>query len=234
LLEINRITVKYGEICVLEKISLNLLGNQISSVFGANGAGKSTLLKTISGLLHPIEGEITFMNIQINRLECFQIVNLGIVRVPEGRKIFPSLTVLDNLEMGPYPFKAKMYRKKTLEKVYELFPILKERKNQIAGTLSGGEQQMLAIARGLMGIPKLLMLDEPSLGLSPLFVKAIFETIKQIRAQGTAVLLVEQNIYHALLLSDKAYVLENGKIFLEGAGKELLGNEYIKKAYLGI
>jgi len=234
LLEINRITVKYGEICVLEKISLNLLGNQISSVLGANGAGKSTLLKTISGLLHPIEGEITFMNIQINRLECFQIVNLGIVRVPEGRKIFPSLTVLENLEMGSYPFKAKMYRKKTLEKVYELFPILKERKNQIAGTLSGGEQQMLAIARGLMGIPKLLMLDEPSLGLSPLFVKAIFETIKQIRAQGTAVLLVEQNIYHALLLSDKAYVLENGKIFLEGAGKELLGNEYIKKAYLGI
>lgn len=234
MLEINRITVKYGEICVLEKISLNLLGNQISSVLGANGAGKSTLLKTISGLLHPIEGEITFMNIQINRLECFQIVNLGIVRVPEGRKIFPSLTVLENLEMGSYPFKAKMYRKKTLEKVYELFPILKERKNQIAGTLSGGEQQMLAIARGLMGIPKLLMLDEPSLGLSPLFVKAIFETIKQIRAQGTAVLLVEQNIYHALLLSDKAYVLENGKIFLEGAGKELLGNEYIKKAYLGI
>jgi branched-chain amino acid transport system ATP-binding protein len=234
LLDVNHLIVKYGEICVLEGISLNVQENQIVSVLGANGAGKSSLLKAVSGILHPASGEITFLNTPITRLECHQVVNLGLVRVPEGRKLFPSLTVLENLELGSYPPQAKMLRKKSLEKVNDLFPILRERKNQVAGTLSGGEQQMLAIARGLMSVPKLLMLDEPSLGLSPLFVKTIFEIVKQISTQGTTVLLVEQSIYHALLLSDNGYVMENGKIVLEGRGKELLQNEYVRKAYLGI
>jgi branched-chain amino acid transport system ATP-binding protein len=234
LLDVHHLTVKYGEICVLEGISLSVQRNQIVSVLGANGAGKSTLLKAVSGLLHPVSGEITFLNIPITRLECDQVVNLGLVRVPEGRKLFPSLTVLENLELGSYPSKAKRMRKESLEKVNDLFPILRERKTQLAGTLSGGEQQMLAIARGLMSLPKLLMLDEPSLGLSPLFVKTIFEIVKEISKQGTTVLLVEQNIYHSLQLSDNGYVMENGKIVLEGRGKELLEDEYIKKAYLGI
>jgi branched-chain amino acid transport system ATP-binding protein len=154
--------------------------------------------------------------------------------VPEGRKIFPSLTVLENLELGSYHSKAKAMRKESLANVYDLFPILRERTNQAAGTLSGGEQQMLAIARGLMSVPGLLMLDEPSLGLAPILVKSIFDIIKQINHQGTTVLLVEQNIYHSLLLSDKGYVMENGKIVLEGKGKELLESEYVRKAYLGI
>ena len=224
----------YGDIRVIEDVSLRVQGNQIVSVLGANGAGKTTLLRAISGFLHPVSGEITFLNIPITRLECNQIVHLGLVRVPEGRKIFPSLTVLENLELGSYHSKAKAMRKESLANVYDLFPILRERTNQIAGTLSGGEQQMLAIARGLMSVPGLLMLDEPSLGLSPILVKSIFDIIKQINHQGTTVLLVEQNIYHSLLLSDKGYVMENGKIVLEGKGKELLESEYVRKAYLGI
>jgi branched-chain amino acid transport system ATP-binding protein len=231
---VRNLTVKYGEICVLDGISLTVRERQVVSVLGANGAGKSSLLKAFSGLLHPASGEIIFLNTPITRLECHQVVNLGLVRVPEGRKLFPSLSVLENLELGSYLSRAKMMRKSSLEKVSDLFPILRTRKSQPAGTLSGGEQQMLAIARGLMSVPKLLMLDEPSLGLSPIFVKTIFEIVKQVSAEGTTVLLVEQNIYEALLLSDKGYVLENGKIVLEGRGKELLGNEYVKKAYLGI
>ncbi len=234
MLDVHQLTVKYGEICVLEGISLSVERNQIVSVLGANGAGKSTLLKTVSGFLRPVSGEITFLNIPITRLECDQVVNLGLVRVPEGRKLFPSLTVLENLELGSYNSKAKRVRKRSLEKVNELFPILRERKSQLAGTLSGGEQQMLAIARGLMSLPTLLMLDEPSLGLSPLFVKTIFEIVKEISKQETTVLLVEQNIYHSLLLSDNGYVMENGRIVLEGRGKELLENEYVRKAYLVI
>jgi len=174
------------------------------------------------------------LNIPITRLDCSRIVDLGLVRVPEGRKIFPSLTVLENLELGSYHAKAKAMSKESLAKVYDLFPVLRQRKDQVAGTLSGGEQQMLAIARGLMSVPGLLMLDEPSLGLSPILVKGIFDIIKQIRDQGMTVLLVEQNIYHSLLLSDKGYVIENGRIVLEGEGKELLESEYVRKAYLGI
>ena len=174
------------------------------------------------------------MNIPITQLDCSRIVDLGLVRVPEGRKIFPSLTVLENLELGSYHAKAKAMSKESLAKVYDLFPVLRQRKDQVAGTLSGGEQQMLAIARGLMSVPGLLMLDEPSLGLSPILVKGIFDIIKQIRDQGMTVLLVEQNIYHSLLLSDKGYVIENGRIVLEGEGKELLESEYVRKAYLGI
>jgi len=224
----------YGDVRVIEDVSLRVQGKQVVSVLGANGAGKTTLLRAISGFLHPVSGEITFLNIPIARLECHQIVHLGLVRVPEGRKIFPSLTVLENLELGSYHSKAKAMRKASLANVYDLFPILRERTNQAAGTLSGGEQQMLAIARGLMSVPGLLMLDEPSLGLAPILVKSIFDIIKQINHQGTTVLLVEQNIYHSLLLSDQGYVMENGKIVLEGKGKELLESEYVRKAYLGI
>ena len=234
MLDVHQIAVMYGDVRVIEDVSLRVQGNQIVSVLGANGAGKTTLLRAISGFLHPVSGEITFLNIPITRLECNQIVRLGLVRVPEGRKIFPSLTVLENLELGSYHSKAKAMRKESLANVYDLFPILRERTDQAAGTLSGGEQQMLAIARGLMSVPGLLMLDEPSLGLSPILVKSIFDIIKQINHQGTTVLLVEQNIYHSLLLSDQGYVMENGKIVLEGKGKELLESEYVRKAYLGI
>jgi branched-chain amino acid transport system ATP-binding protein len=234
LLDVHKIAVAYGDIPILEGVSLKVQGNQVVSVLGANGAGKTTLLRAISGLLHPFSGEITFLDIPITRLECYQIVNLGLVRVPEGRKIFPSLTVLENLELGSYPSKAKAMRKETLANVYGLFPLLRERKSQVAGTLSGGEQQMLAIARGLMSVPELLMLDEPSLGLSPLLVKSIFDIIKQISHHGTTVLLVEQNIYHSLLLSDQGYVMENGRIVLEGTGKELLESDHVRRAYLGI
>lgn len=234
MLDVEKIEVRYGDICVFGDISLTVKEGQIVSVLGANGAGKTTLLRAISGFLHPVSGEITFLNTKVTRLESDQIVNLGLVRVPEGRKIFPSMTVLENLELGSYNAKAKVMRKTSLEKVYGLFPKLEERKYQLAGTLSGGEQQMLAMGRGLMSLPLLLMLDEPSLGLSPILVKNIFDIVTQIKKQGMTVLLVEQNIYNALQLSDRAYVLETGKIVLEGEGKELLENEHIKKAYLGI
>jgi branched-chain amino acid transport system ATP-binding protein len=234
LLDVHGIDVKYGDIRVIEDISLRVQEKQIVSVLGANGAGKTTLLRAISGFLHPVSGGIIFLNVPIAQLECHQIVNLGLVRVPEGRKIFPSMTVLENLELGSYNSKAKAMRKESLATVYDLFPILRERRNQTAGTLSGGEQQMLAIARGLMSVPKLLMLDEPSLGLSPILVKSIFDIVRQINNRGTTVLLVEQNIHNSLALSDKGYVMENGKMVLEGKGKELLENEYVRKAYLGI
>ena len=234
MLDVHGIDVKYGDIRVIEDISLRVQEKQIVSVLGANGAGKTTLLRAISGFLHPVSGGIIFLNVPIAQLECDQIVNLGLVRVPEGRKIFPSMTVLENLELGSYNSKAKAMRKESLATVYDLFPILRERRNQTAGTLSGGEQQMLAIARGLMSVPKLLMLDEPSLGLSPILVKSIFDIVRQINNRGTTVLLVEQNIHNSLALSDKGYVMENGKMVLEGKGKELLENEYVRKAYLGI
>lgn len=234
MLDVQKIEVKYGDIRVLEGVSLEVKEKQIVSVLGANGAGKTTLLRALSGFMHPVAGEIVFLNRTVTRLESNQMVNLGLVRVPEGRKIFPTLTVLENLELGSYNSRAKIVRRKSLEKVYDLFPILSERKNQLAGTLSGGEQQLLAMGRGLMSLPELLMLDEPSLGLSPIFVKNIFAIVMQINQQGTTVLLVEQNIHHALQLSDHGYVMENGKMVLEGGGKELLENDYIKRAYLGI
>jgi branched-chain amino acid transport system ATP-binding protein len=234
LLSVTDIVVHYDDVPVLEKISIKVEENQIVSVAGGNGAGKTTLLKTISGYMHPLSGEITFLDVGISRLECSEIVNLGLVRVPEGRKVFPSLTVLENLELGSYSRRAKISRKDSLKKAYELFPILAARQKQAAGTLSGGEQQMLAIARGLMSLPKLLMLDEPSLGLAPIMVSNIFEIIKQIYKRGSTVMVVEQNIYSSLLLCHTGYVMENGKIVLAGSGKELLETEYIKKVYLGI
>ena len=204
------------------------------SVVGANGAGKTTLLRTISGLLRPRRGELRFEGEHIDRLACHRIVERGVVHVPEGRKIFGSLTVRENLELGSYTQAAKARRADSLERVFTLFPRLRERSGQAAGTLSGGEQQMLAIGRALMTLPKLLMLDEPSLGLAPLIVKEIFRIIGEINRAGTTVLLVEQNTRQALALSRRGYVLENGRVALSGSGETLLGNEHVRRAYLGL
>jgi branched-chain amino acid transport system ATP-binding protein len=233
LLEVKNINVFYDEIQVLWSLSLKVSKRELVTVIGPNGAGKTTLLKTISGLLIPKNGEILFLNEKINGLSPYKIVRKGIIQVPEGRRLFPYMSVIENLEMGAYTI-SESKKKENLEFVFNLFPILKERKNQLAVTLSGGEQQMLAIARALMSSPKLLMLDEPSLGLAPKLVIKIFETINFLKENGITILLIEQNIRNALSLADKAYVLENGKIVLQGTGKEILENNYVKTAYLGI
>jgi branched-chain amino acid transport system ATP-binding protein len=203
-------------------------------VVGANGAGKTTMLRAISGLMRPRAGQILFDGERLDSLPSHAIVERGVVQVPEGRKIFPSLTVLENLELGSYVAAAKARRREGLEQVFGFFPRLKERERQAAGTMSGGEQQMLAIGRALMARPRLLMLDEPSLGLAPIIVKEIFRIIGEINRSGTTVLLVEQNTRQALVLSRRGYVLENGRVVLEGSGAELLGNEHVKRAYLGM
>jgi len=215
-------------------MSLKIARGEMVSVLGANGAGKTTLLLTLSGILRPTEGEIYFLNERIDGLEPHLIVQKGVVRIPEGRKIFQEMTVLENLELGSYIRTAKRYRKENLSKVFVLFPRLEERKNQFAGTLSGGEQQMLAIGRGLMTLPQILMLDEPSLGLAPLIVMNLFEVIKGINQEGTTILLVEQNMQLALSTVQRGYVLENGRIILEGKSENLLKEDYMRKAYLGI
>jgi len=202
--------------------------------FGSNGTGKTTTLNTISGVLRASSGTIEFLGRRIENLPPHQIVDLGVVQIPEARLLFPYMTVLENLELGAYTPKARKGKKENLKVVSRLFPVLEERKTQLAGTLSGGEQQMLAIARGLMAKPKLLMLDEPSLGLAPLLVKEVFETVKEISAHGITVVLVEQDVFHSLSISDEAYVLENGRVVLEGKGKGLLDNPQVKEAYLGI
>jgi len=207
---------------------------QIVAIIGSNGAGKTTILKTISGLLHPVSGSIEFEGVRIDRYPTHIVTGMGIAHVPEGRHIFSRMNVLENLYLGAYTRKSEEERKKALKHVFELFPILEERQTQRAGTLSGGEQQMLAIARGLMSRPKLLMLDEPSLGLMPMLVTKLFETIKRINEEGTTILLVEQNVREALELADRAYVLMTGNIVLEGTGKELLETDLVKKAYLGM
>jgi len=234
LLKIDKIDFHYGDVHILYGVILEVSEGEIVTILGANGAGKTTLLKTIAGILWPTFGEIHFLGERIDHLHPHQIVEKGLVRIPEGRKIFPTLSVLENLELGSYIQKAKMKRSESLEKVFSLFPILKERSQQSAGTLSGGEQQMLAIGRGLMSLPRLLMLDEPSLGLAPLIVREIFNTVREINQQGTTVLLVEQNVFNALEMAQEGYVLENGRIVLRGNSQDLLGNEYIKEAYLGI
>ncbi len=234
MLKVNKINVYYGDLHVLWDVSLEVKEKETVAIVGANCAGKTTLLNTISGILKPRSGEIYFMNERIDKAHPSKIVELGIVQVPEGRQLFPQMTVLENLEMGASVPRAWEKRNETLEWVYQLFPILKERKNQKAGTLSGGEAQMLAIARGLMARPKLLMLDEPSLGLAPKLVLKVFEIIEKIREEGVSILLVEQNVGHALEISDRGYVLETGRIVLEGESRELLKNEYVKKAYLGL
>jgi len=233
-LELAGVDVAYGDLPALSGVDLVVDAGETVSVVGANGSGKTTMLRAISGLLRPRRGQVRFEGDRIDRLPCHRVVERGIVHVPEGRKIFPSLAVRENLELGSYTRAAKARRGDSLERVFTMFPRLRERMSQAAGTLSGGEQQMLAIGRALMALPKLLMLDEPSLGLAPLIVKEIFRTIAEINRAGTTVLLVEQNTRQALSLSRRGYVLENGRVALSGRGEELLGNEHVRRAYLGL
>ena len=234
MLEVSHIRVCYDQVPAIHDVSFRIEEGDIVSIVGANGAGKSTLLKTISGLLHPDPGQIEFLGEGIDQLPAHRIVELGISHVPEGRRIFQYMTVQRNLRLGAYTQKSEDIREEVLKQVFEIFPILRERLDQKAGTLSGGEQQMLAIARGLMSRPKLLMLDEPSLGLMPTLVTQVFDTIKRINAEGTTILLVEQNVREALELAHRAYVLQTGNIALEGTGEELLESDLVRKAYLGI
>lgn len=234
MLRVGGIDVYYDEVQILRQVSIEVEEGEIVALVGANGAGKTTTLRAISGLLRSKRGTIEFMDQPIHRLEPHEIVSLGLIHIPEGRKIFPSLTVRENLELGSYTKEAKRKRAQTMERVFNLFPALKEREKQVAGTLSGGEQQMLAIGRGLMSLPRLLMLDEPSLGLAPLITEHIFDTIKGLNQQGTTILLVEQNVFHSLNMASRGYVLENGQIVLQGEGRELLANEQMREAYLGL
>ena len=234
LLELRGVEAAYGDLPALRGVSVSVEAGEILSVVGANGAGKTTMLRAISGLMRPRAGQILLDGERLDSLPSHAIVGRGVVQVPEGRKIFPSLTVLENLEMGSYVAAAKARRREGLEQVFGLFPRLKERERQAAGTMSGGEQQMLAIGRALMARPRVLMLNEPSLGLAPIIVKEIFRIIGEINRSGTTVLLVEQNTRQALALSRRGYVLENGRVVLEGSGAELLGNEHVKRAYLGM
>ena len=234
MLKVKGIEVFYGDLQALREVSLEVNQGEVISIVGSNGAGKSTTLMAISGILKPRRGKILFHGIRFSDIPSSRVVELGIVQIPEGRQLFPSLTVLENLEMGAQFSKAKKVRKESLEWVFQLFPRLGERVDQLAGTFSGGEQQMLAIGRGLMSRPSLLMLDEPSLGLSPILVKTIFEIVREINQQGTTILLVEQNVFHSLTLSHRGYVLENGSIVMSGAGQELLKNQHIRQSYLGL
>jgi branched-chain amino acid transport system ATP-binding protein len=234
LLQVERINVFYGDIQALREVSLSVSSGEIVSLVGGNGAGKTTTLKTISGLLQPASGSITFNGGKIHRLPPHRVVEMGLSQVPEGRKIFPRMSVLENLHMGSHVAEARKRREDTLNWVFQLFPILRERSGQFGGTLSGGEQQMLAIARGLMSRPNLLILDEFSLGLAPLVVKEIFRIIQEVNRQGTTLFMVEQNVQRSLSISHRSYVLENGAIVLHGEGKELLKNEYMRKAFLGM
>ena len=234
LLELRGVDVSYGDLPALRDVSLSVETGEILSVVGANGAGKTTMLRTISGLLRPRAGEILLEEARLDRLPCHAVVERGVVHVPEGRKIFPSLGVLENLELGSYTSRARAERRRSLERVFALFPILSERRRQAAGTLSGGQQQMLAIGRALMALPRVLMLDEPSLGLAPLVVQEIFGIIAEINRAGTTILLVEQNTRQALALAQRGYVLENGRVALVGRGSELLDNEHVRRAYLGL
>lgn len=234
MLKVKGINVSYGDLQVLWDVSFEVKEGEFVSLLGANGAGKTTTLNTISGLLKPISGSIEFMGIEISSLPGHKMAELGIAHVPEGRRLFPEMTVQENLELGALSPEAKKRRRQTMEEVFELFPRLKERRYQEAGSLSGGEQQMLAIGRGLMALPKLIMFDEPSLGLSPVLKEQVFQIAKDINDRGITVLLVEQNVARALKYCDRAYVLENGRIVLEGTGESLLNNEHVKAAYLGI
>jgi branched-chain amino acid transport system ATP-binding protein len=233
-LKVSNINVFYGKLQALWDVSFRVEEGEIVALVGANAAGKSTLLNTISGLLRPASGTIEFLSKEINGLAAYQIVEAGISQIPEGRKLFSSMSVHENLELGAYTKQAWDKRDETIEDIYRLFPILKERIKQQARTLSGGEQQMVAIARGLMTRPKLCMLDEPSLGLAPMLVLEVFDIINNLHEHGITILLVEQNVEHALEVADRAYVLENGRIVLQGTGKELVKNKYVKRAYLGL
>ena len=231
MLKIDDIHVYYGAIHAIKGVSFEVHEGEIVALIGANGAGKSTILKTISGLMHPRSGSISFMDQDITHTDAYKLVRHGLAHVPEGRRIFLQMSVQDNLEMGAFTQKA--VSKEDLDMVFDLFPRLKERRYQVAGTLSGGEQQMLAMSRALMSHPKLMMLDEPSMGLAPILVNQIFDMVKQLHASGTTFLLVEQNASKALEIADRAYVLETGKVTLSGTGPELAESDSVRKAYLG-
>ncbi|MFI5283383.1 MAG: ABC transporter ATP-binding protein [Candidatus Dormibacterales bacterium] len=234
LLEVSGIDVFYGRVQAVRSATLEVDAGEVVALIGSNGAGKTTTLRTISGLIHPLAGTVKFDGKDITRTEPQKIVNLGVCQSPEGRRLFTRMSVLDNLKMGAYTRRNAAEIKQDMERVFELFPRLKERLHQIAGTLSGGEQQMCAMGRALMAKPKLLMLDEPSLGLSPILVETIFSIVREINAQGTPVLLVEQNATKALEVAHRGYVLETGVIVQSGTGKELLASEDVQKAYLGM
>ena len=233
MLEIKDLEVYYGMIQAIKGISFEVNEGEVIALIGANGAGKTTILHTISGLIAPKKGSITFEGQEITKIPAHKIVENGLAQVPEGRRVFPSLSVLQNLKLGAYTRKDKKEIDDTLKMIYERFPRLEERKNQPAGTLSGGEQQMLAMGRALMSKPRIILMDEPSMGLSPIFVNEIFDIIKQVSASGTTVLLVEQNAKKALSIADRAYVLETGKITMSGKASDLLNDEAVQKAYLG-
>ena len=234
MLEVSNIETFYGKIQALWGVSLKIEEAEIVALVGGNGAGKTTLLNTISGLLRPASGSVAFRGKRIDGLKPHAIVELGMSHIPEGRRLFPDMSVRENLEMGAYTKRVWKDKQGTFNKVYELFPILKSRQGQIAGTLSGGEQQMVAMGRGLMSRPRLCFIDEPSSGLAPLMVEEIFSIIQGLRDQGIAILLIEQNVQQTLEIADRAYVLENGRITLEGESKKLLQEELIRKAYLGL
>ena len=234
LLQVKSVDIFYGDAQAVWDVSFYVDKNKIIALLGANGAGKSTLLKAISGVIQPRRGEIIFSEKSLIKLKPEQVVAVGISHVPEGRRLFSRLTVLENLELGAYPVNTRPYLKESLDRAFNLFPILKERKNQSAGTLSGGEQQMVAIARALMARPILLMLDEPSLGLAPLFVSLLFETIQAMNEEGVTILLVEQNVHQALEIANYAYVLQTGTLKMEGGGEELINNSYFQQAFLGM
>jgi len=234
LLELSGVDAFYGRVRALRGVTINVDQGEVVALIGSNGAGKTTTLRTISGLMHPPSGSITFAGKDISRTPAHQIVGLGICQSPEGRRLFPRMQVIDNLRMGAFLRKDAAGMQKDMERVFELFPRLKERTTQLAGTLSGGEQQMLAIGRALMSKPKLLMLDEPSLGLAPILVETIFQIVREINAQGIPILLVEQNAHKALEVAHRAYVLETGSIVKTGSGRELLDSPDVQRAYLGI
>jgi branched-chain amino acid transport system ATP-binding protein len=234
MLEVRNLDVFYGDVQVLWDVNFEVKKGEIVALIGANGSGKSTTLATISILLKPRRGSVTFEGQALHTKAAHEIISLGIAHVPEARRLFPDMTVEENLLLGALTKEAKKTRPEMLEKVYTLFPRMRERAKQLAGTMSGGEQQMAAIGRGLMSRPRLLMLDEPSLGLSPLLVGDIFRVVEEVHAQGVTVLLVEQNVFKTLTIADRAYVLENGQIVHSGTGKDLLNDEHVKKAYLGL
>jgi branched-chain amino acid transport system ATP-binding protein len=234
MLEVDNLSVFHGAIQALWEVSVQINEGEIVALVGANGAGKTTLLHAISGLLRPSAGTISFLGVKIGKMAPHHIVELGISHIPEGRKLFAEMSVQENLEMGAYTARAWKLKHETLEQVYRLFPLLKERARQVARTLSGGEQQMLAMGRGLMSRPRLCIIDEPSNGLAPRLVKDVFQIIKSLREQGITVLLVEQNVFQTLEIADRACVLENGRIALEGRCDELMRSDHIKKAYLGL
>jgi branched-chain amino acid transport system ATP-binding protein len=233
-LAIRGLSFAYDDLQVLWDVDLDVARGEIVTVVGPNGAGKSTLLRNVSRLVTPRSGSIRFEEQELTALAAHQVVERGVIQVPEARRIFPELTVLENLRMGSYARSARPDRKKNLERAFALFPRLAERKEQLGGTLSGGEQQMLAIARGLMGNPRLLLFDEPSLGLAPLLVRDVFATIREINAAGTTVLLLEQNVYQSLRIAHRAYVMERGRVVMSGAGPALLEDPHVRKAFLGM